>query len=157
MKVAVEPLTPERFSAFGEVLEPPSGAGRQYFERSLANLRPQARPSLSIARRNDVATLPLQARIMERHQFSSQSFLPVEVGRWLVLVAPHAADGGPDMTAARAFLARPDQGVTIGADVWHHPLTVFDRPAVFAIAMWLCHGPGDEEFRDLAEPVAITA
>jgi ureidoglycolate lyase len=83
---------------------------------------------------------------MERHLHSSQSFIPIEAGRWLVLVAPHGADGGPDMTRARAFLARPDQGVTYGADVWHHPSTVFDRIARFAIVMWKDGTSADDEF-----------
>jgi ureidoglycolate lyase len=29
---------------------------------------------------------------MERHEFTSQSFVPIEVGCWLVVVAPHARE-----------------------------------------------------------------
>ncbi|MFM7422520.1 MAG: ureidoglycolate lyase, partial [Alphaproteobacteria bacterium] len=83
---------------------------------------------------------------MERHEFSSQSFIPMEAGRWLVLVAPHGVDGKPDMEKARAFLARPDQGVTYGANVWHHPSTVFDREARFAVFRWKDGTSADDEF-----------
>jgi ureidoglycolate lyase len=81
--------------------------------------------------------------------------VPIDVGRWLVLVAPHAADGGPDMREARVFLAGPQHGITYAANVWHHPLTILDRPATFAIFMWLAGGNGDEEFVTLREPVTI--
>jgi ureidoglycolate lyase len=155
MQLIVEALAAEPFAAFGEVLAAPVEPGRHYFDRALANLRPGARPSLSIARKLDVSRLPLVARQMERHQFSSQSFIPIDAGRWLVVVAPHATGGGPDMTKARAFLAGPQQGITYAADIWHHPLTILDRPASFAVYMWLDGGKGDEEFFTLPAPVSI--
>jgi ureidoglycolate lyase len=154
LKLVVELLAAEPFAPFGEVLAVPPGAGRTYFDRALSNLRPSARPSLSLSRKEDLSSLPLVARQMERHEFSSQSFVPIEVGRWLVLVAPHSEVGGPDMRRARAFLAGPRQGVTYGANVWHHPLAIFDRPAAFAVYMWLEGGKGDEEF--FALPAAVT-
>ncbi len=54
------------------------------------------------------------------------------------------------MARARAFLARGDQGVTYGADVWHHPFTVLDGPARFAIFMWKDGTAADDEFVDVA-------
>jgi len=88
----------------------------------------------------------LQAELLERHEFSSQSFVPLDVSRWLIVVAPHAREGGPDRTAARAFIATGAQGVTYRADIWHHGLTVLDRPARFAIFMWRDGTTTDEEF-----------
>ena len=125
--------------------------GRTYFEDALATLRPKARPSISLTVKEPLAAMPLRSTIMERHEFSSQSFIPQEAGRWLVIVAPHAAGGGgPDMARARAFLARPDQGVTSGADVWHHPFTVLVREARFVIVMWRDGTNTDEEFVQVA-------
>jgi len=154
MQLIPEPLTAAPFAAFGDVLEAPLAPGRSFFDGALANLRPGARPSLSISRKQDLSWLPLTTHQMERHQFSSQSFVPIEAGRWLVVVAPHAATGGPDMGRARAFLAGPQQGVTYAANVWHHPLTILDRPACFAVYMWLEGSKGDEEFFTL--PAAVT-
>jgi len=157
LKLIVEPLAVEPFAPFGEVLTIPELTGRAYFDRALSNLRPSARPSLSLSRKEDLSSLPLVARQMERHEFSSQSFVPIEAGRWLIVVAPHATGGGPDMRDARAFIAGPRQGVTYGANVWHHPLTIFDRPAAFTVYMWLDGGKGDEEFFTLPAPVTIVA
>jgi ureidoglycolate lyase len=153
--VIAKPLTMSAFAPYGDVLQVPADAGRDYFDRSLANLRPGARPSLSLARRTEIASLPYVATLMERHEFSSQSFVPIDVGRWLVMVAPHAAGGGPDMTRAEAFLPQPGQGVTFAANVWHHPLTVFDRQGAFVISMWLAGGVGDEEFFTLRTPITV--
>lgn len=157
MKLILEPLAAGAFAPFGDVLEVPHPSGRSYFDGALGNLRPAARPSLSLSRKEELSSLPLTARQMERHEFSSQSFVPIEAGRWLVVVAPHAADGRPEMAGARAFLAGPHQGVTYKANTWHHPLTILDRPAAFAVYMWLDGGKGDEEFFTLPAPVTITA
>jgi ureidoglycolate lyase len=151
MRLIATPLTSAAFLPYGEVLEAPDIAGRTYFEDALANLRPQARPSLSLLVVDKVASLPLRSTTMERHRFSSQSFIPQEAGRWLVVVAPQAAAGGPDMARARAFLAGPRQGVTYGADVWHHPLTVLDSPARFAVLMWRTRNTGDDQIIQVPE------
>jgi ureidoglycolate lyase len=150
MRLTARPLTAEAFAPFGEVLEAPDGPGRAYFDRALANLRPAASLSLSLVVKEPIAALPLRSTVMERHPFSSQSFIPQDAGRWLVVVAPRAADGGgPDMAHAQAFLARGDQGVTYGASVWHHPFSVLDRAARFAVVMWRDGTAGDDEFTEV--------
>jgi ureidoglycolate lyase len=148
-RITTEPLTAEAFAPFGEVLESPSAPGRAYIDQALENRRAGAKPSLSFTRALPKSA-PFASTTMERHEFSSQSFIPMEAGRWLVLVAPHGADGKPDMAKARAFLARPDQGVTYGANVWHHPSTVFDREARFAVFMWKDGTSADDEFVEVA-------
>ncbi len=158
MILRAEPLTSAAFLPYGEVIECPDIAGRTYFEDALANLRPHARPSLSLTVKDRPATMPLRSTTMERHEYSSQSFIPQQAGRWLVIVAPHApprgagqTSGGPDMARARAFLAGPMQGVTFGANVWHHPFTVLDVPARFVVTMWRDGTKADEEFVEVPE------
>lgn len=144
----ISDLNEEQFASFGEVLTIPTIHGRYDASAALASARPGARPSLTFSLRDPVV-LPLRVRRMERHAFSSQSFIPLAPARFLVLVAPHAATGGPDMSLARAFLAGPGQGVTYRADTWHHPMAVLDGPACFAAFMWLDGSAGDEEFVDV--------
>ena len=146
MSIVPRPLTAEAFAPYGDVLTTPAEAGRLYFEQGLGNGRPAAHPSLSMINRTSFASLPLEANLMERHEFSSQSFVPLEVGRWLILVCPHAAAGGPEMSRAEAFIAGPHQGVTYRMNTWHHGLTVLDRSARFAVFMWRDGSKGDEEF-----------
>ncbi len=154
-RLVPQPLTQAAFAPYGEVLEAPEGFGRTYFETRLANGRKGAAPSLSMARIEPVAGLPITAVQMERHEFSSQSFIPIEPARWLVIVAPTAADGGPDAARALAFLPGPGQGITYGMNVWHHPMTVIGTPARFAIMMWLERSKTDEEFVKLAQPFEV--
>lgn len=154
--IKAQPLDSASFAPFGTVLRAPGDAGRDYFDDGLVNLRTEAKPSLSVARVVEPVVLPFAVKLMERHAFSSQSFVPMQAARWLVVVAPHAADGGPDIKRMQAFIAGPDEGIIFGADIWHHPLTVLDGPGSFAIGMWRAGDDGDEEFFDLPEPVIIS-
>ena len=111
MRIVAETLTPKAFAPYGDVLAAPDEFGRAYFDEGLRTSRPTAWPSLSVSRARPLARLPLEATVMERHEFSSQSFLPLDVSRWLVVVAPPAADGGPDPSpghhVSREHLASP--------------------------------------------------
>lgn len=145
MELTPQPLTQEAFAPFGDVIDMPRDAGRFYHDDALGNLRPGAGPSLSVALKAPTPDRPLKSEMMERHEFSSQTFIPVDVGRWLIVVAPHATTGGPDMAHARAFVADGTVGVTYRANTWHHGLTTLDKPGSFAVFMWKA-GTQDEEF-----------
>ena len=145
MLIDPQPLTKEAFAPFGDVIDVPTEAGRKYYEDALGNLRPNAHPSLSMTFRVETADRPLKSELLERHEFSSQTFVPVDVGRWLIVVAPHARAGGPDLAGLKAFIATGTQGVTYKPNTWHHGLTVLDRPGRFAVFMWRA-GTRDEEF-----------
>lgn len=145
MEIVPQPLTQAAFAPFGDVFETPETAGRKYYEDALGNLRPEAKPSLSLSYKVETPDRPLHSKELERHEFSSQTFVPVDVGRWLIVVAPHATAGGPDMTGLKAFIATGKQGVTYKPNTWHHGLTVLDRPGRFAVFMWRA-GTRDEEF-----------
>jgi ureidoglycolate lyase len=154
--IVAEPLEAAAFAPYGDVLVAPGGPGRDYFDAGLVNRRAAARPSLSVAHMLPLGALPLAATQMERHEFSSQSFVPIDAGRWFVIVAPKGTDGLPDTARARAFIAAPGQSVTFHADVWHHPMTVLDRPARFAVFMWLDGGAADTELIALAQPFTVS-
>ena len=146
MEISPQPLERAAFAPFGDVIDVPDEAGRTYYDEALGNLRPGARPSLSLSLKADTPDRPLRAVLLERHEFSSQTFIPIDVARWLIVVAPHAEQGGPDVKSVRAFIATGRQGVTYKANTWHHGLTVLDRPGRFAVFMWRDGGTGDEEF-----------
>ncbi len=150
MQIDPQPLTREAFAPFGDVIDMPSEPGRTYYEEALGNLRPTAHASLSLALKDETPDRPLRADLLERHEFSSQTFVPIDAARWLIVVAPHAADGGPDTAAIKAFIATGRQGVTYRANTWHHGLTTLDRPGRFAVFMWRDGGKGDEEFVPVA-------
>jgi len=154
--VVATSITPEAFAPYGDVLACPAEPGRVYFDHGLANGRPEVAASLSLSHVAPVAEMPLRVWQMERHEFSSQSFVPLDVARYVIVVAPKAASGGPDADKARAFIVPGDTGITYRINVWHHPLAVLDRPARFAVMMFRDGGPRDEEFVPVPEPFLVT-
>ncbi|NQW83527.1 MAG: ureidoglycolate lyase, partial [Alcaligenaceae bacterium] len=72
--ITIKPLNAKDFAPFGEVIEMPEKPGRIYFQDALGNLRPHAIASLSTTVKEPNSDLPLEVNLLERHEFSSQSF-----------------------------------------------------------------------------------
>lgn len=153
--IIAKPLNAKDFAPFGDVLEMPKSPGRVYFQEALGNLRPHASASLSTTLKDPSPALPFEVNLLERHEFSSQSFMPAEVHSWMIVVAPHDAQGKPDLDRVQAFIADDTQGITYKPNTWHHGLTVFDAPAKFNIFMWRDNTKGDEEFVSVS-PFLVT-
>jgi len=154
-EIVAEPLTAEAFKPFGAVVQGPPVPGRVYVTDTLANGRPHAPVCLSVATVEPRKELPLEVKVLERHDHSSQTFIPLSVSRYLVLATLDAPGGGPDVSRLRAFIARAGQGVTYAKGTWHHPVTVLDTPASFAVLMWRDGTTGDEEFVPVETPITI--
>lgn len=158
--IVAEPLTPEAFAPFGDVI-----AGRDDVRRfainggntmrfhDLANIDPgpDGRTIVSIFR-GQPRPLPFTLQVMERHPLGSQAFMPLSDRAYLVVVAP--AGDAPGVEELHVFLARGDQGVNYARGVWHHPLLALDSVTDFLVIDR--DGPGhncDEAV--LPEPVVI--
>lgn len=153
--VIAEPISTDAFAPYGDVLIAPKAFGRTYFDQGLVNARQGATASMSVAHIGEATSLPVTSIEMERHEFSSQSFIPMDVSRYLIVVAPHSTGGAADTGQARAFVVPGNIGITYGVNVWHNPITVLDRPGIFAIQMWLDGSATDEEFVKLDQPFRI--
>ena len=75
--------------------------------------------------------LPFPVRVLERHRYTQQMFVPVTppggahaTGRegYLVIVALNGADDRPDPATIAAFWAESNQGIVYHPGVWHAPL-----------------------------------
>ncbi|KAH0612874.1 uncharacterized protein H6S33_009254 [Morchella sextelata] len=86
--------------------------------------------------------------ILERHPYSSQSFIPLALppcadndtaSRYLVIVAPTLRDvegAPPDLEGLRAFVCSGVQGVTYAAGTWHAPMVALGEVEVqFAVVV----------------------
>lgn len=64
-----------------------------------------------------------EVKVLERHEYTSQSFLPLSGGsdRYLVIVALPGQDGKPDLQTLRAFTAASNQGFTYAPNVCYTP------------------------------------
>jgi ureidoglycolate lyase len=154
IRLAPEPLTAAAFAPYGQVLEMPAEAGRQDFAARLVNDRAGARPNFALIRVEPKA-LPLEIRTIERHPASSQAFVPLDGGRYLVVALPHLADGSPDAAGARAFVATAHQAINYDAGTWHVGITVIDRPTGFCMVIFEDGGPDDCHFRELEPPLVV--
>jgi ureidoglycolate lyase len=154
IELVAGPMRPEAFARFGTVVQAPAEPARILLPDALRNLRAASHPTLTASRSLPQA-LPLTSQVMERHRYSTQTFLPLDGVRYVVVVAPNTPDGGPDMSAAHAFLVSGDTGISYAADTWHHPHLVLDRPAAFAVLMWRDGTPGDIETRQLDAPFKL--
>jgi ureidoglycolate lyase len=106
MKIIATPLTAAAFARFGQVIEHPSDVGRIYLDETLSNARSSANVSISLVRSRPLATTELVVTKLERHKYSSQSFLPMNVSRHLVIVAECSSSNGPDQTRLHAFVGK---------------------------------------------------
>ena len=155
MRLTARPLTAAAFAPFGHVTDA-AGLDARVALPGIANLRPAAAPRLGWFHA-PASRLPLTTNVMERHRFSSQCFVPEVDARWLLLVAPHAAGGGPDIALALAFVATGRQAITYAPNAWHHPLVALDRPARFAVLTFLDDSADDDEFVTLPATIEIDA
>ncbi len=162
-EVVVEPLTPERFAPFGDVVSAGLGAGKDAnqgtavrfdWAAKLESSRPGARPNLVVARCAQ-QSLPLTLRLLERHPSSSQAFLPMVCESYLVVVAPKAPGGAPDLGGLRAFHCLPGQGINYHRDVWHHPIAALGSAADFAMLVWEDGSPGDCVEHPLTDEITV--
>ncbi|CAI4212263.1 unnamed protein product [Parascedosporium putredinis] len=111
--------------------------------------------------------------ILERHPYTSQTFIPLSSPRrraaYLVIVAPTISNtpdypamptprgrglpgpGLPDLRRLRAFVASGDQAVTYGAGTWHAPMVVLGRAEdkVDFVVVQFANGVGREDCQEV--------
>lgn len=147
--LAVEPLTPEAFRPFGEVVQAGgdsqpinAGSARQFADLATIDVG-DGSPRVSIYRA-EARRLPLPIAMLERHPQGSQLFMPLSGEPFVVVVAPAAAE--PDAAAVRAFVATGRQGVNFRRGTWHHPLIALAAGEFLVLDRG---GPGEncDEFR----------
>ena len=154
-RIDATPISKDSFSPFGELIDVAVSGERTDRAAGIEHRQANATFHLSTIRIAP-SSLPFSMTVMERHEFSSQSFLPLDAARYLLCVARTDSDGWPDIPSLHAFIVPQGVGVTYRTGVWHHPMIALDAPASFAIMMWYGDKP-NEEFADLSKPVAISA
>lgn len=150
----VAPLTREAFVPFGDVIEKhgaqvfATNGGQAERFHDLARLesgRADGRALVSIFHSRPFP-MPLQILLMERHPISSQAFVPVNGGRFIVIVGE--AGLPPTKENFRSFVTNGAQGVNYRPGTWHHPLIVLQEGDYLVIDH---AGPGPEFDQDYEE------
>lgn len=146
LTLTAAPLTSAEFAPYGDVIESqgPSdpinqGKGWRYPDLAQVDIASEnGRAAVSLMACVPEAT-PVALRLMERHPLGSQTFMPVNGQRYIVVVAPAGEPLRPE--ALRAFVANGNQGINYYRGVWHHPMIALDNACEF----FEVHraGPGD--------------
>ena len=138
IRLRPEPLTGDRFAAFGDVIEmSPDRKGAMNearFERfdGLARVDVgDGEVSVSIARCRAATSLPYCVDVVERHPLGSQAFVPLQTCRMLLVVASPA--DAVDARHFRAFVSNGRQGINYRRGTWHMPLIAFEQGDEFLI------------------------
>jgi len=153
-QVRIAPVcSPEDFAPFGEIITRPAIAGqRQFYSEWLGG--EGLKPVLHV---NNVltSTLPIAIKVLERHPHAAQCFVPLDVSRYLVTVAPSLPDGSADIAGLKSFIFPGTVGVVYRQGVWHAGASVLDRAGAFAVLMW--RGANDDDvFADI-DPISLIA
>lgn len=147
LELTAEPLTPEAFAPFGDVIDARTadyfhinaGRTRRYHDLAMVELLgDEARPLISIFASQPVA-IPLTLDFLECHPLGSQAFMPLHGERFLIVVAPPGETIDP--ATVRAFVTDGRQGVNYRAGTWHAIQSVLDREGEFLVVDR--GGPGD--------------
>lgn len=91
--------------------------------------QPHLKTPLHTNEHKNASTISHSIRVLEKHPYSSQTFLPMgcsseEFGYLVVVALENAETKEPDVSTLRAFLCKGNQAVTYGAGVWHAPMIV---------------------------------
>ena len=117
-------------------------------------------------------------RILERHPFTTQTFIPFnstsghhdqDEPLYLVIVAPSLKNqtttatlpnttgksetvtiaDPPDLSKVKAFVAHHGQAVTYGAGTWHAPMVVLGQRRLDFLVVQFANGVGDEDVQEV--------
>jgi ureidoglycolate lyase len=143
--IAATPITAEDYRRYGDVLSADRAdiaardanqgtAVRRNHQIELLHLRPDARANFSSFRCAPRTEWPMPLLMLEKHPCSTQTFVPMNASRYLVVVAMGGSE--PDLSTLRAFIAEAGTAVSYRPGVWHHPMIALDRVTDFACLVW---------------------
>jgi len=149
IELQAEPLSAEKFSAFGDVIERKEIADKIINQGLCERHHDLARLNFGDGRAGislfdaKPRFAPFRIDLVERHPDGSQAFVPLTNTPFLVVVADDD-DGCP--VDLRAFVTKPGQSVNILRNVWHGVLTPIGEPGQYIVVDRIGDGPNLEEY-----------
>jgi ureidoglycolate lyase len=122
-QVRAQPLTPQAFAPFGEIIDPQDRPPdiettiNRYWD---GVTRLECRSRAIQVGFVTAYQRPLRADWMERHLEATQAFIPLEGRPSVFVLSPPAPGPRPDLTKVAAFLLDGRRGVNLHVGTWHH-------------------------------------
>ncbi|MBX9934124.1 MAG: ureidoglycolate lyase [Methylobacterium sp.] len=153
IRLVIRPIAPDLFASFGTLHAEPDPLPRQDRAAPVWNGRPAVPPNLALIRSEPYAdVMPL--RRLEQHPLSSQSFLPLSVAGYVVVVAQDR-DGAPDPGTLTAFAVPGHVGLTYRAGAWHAHMMTRETPGTFAMLAYEDGSEADCVFAAIPETLLV--
>ena len=137
--VRLQSLTAQAFAPYGQVLQLDAAGQRAINQGTSSRLNLLA--SLDLHGANGQAVLAVfhaqaqsprtPCQMLERHNWGSQSFVPLLGARCRLWVA--TGDATPDLNTLACFEVSGQQGFTLHKGVWHHPLMALEASSFLVI------------------------
>ena len=140
-------INKRNFKPFGDLIEKPLFGNRSDFVAKIQKTSKVNKQSISVISLKP-SKPPLSIDIFERHKHTSQTFFPLDVQRYLIVVAPDL-DNKPDLEKIRAFIVPGTIAINYYIGTWHCPLQVLDRSGTFAILMYLFDSELDQQWSNI--------
>lgn len=164
-RILIEPISREAYSPYGSLIAADESvpfrlvnmatAKRFNHLAEVANLRADsAKLNLCVFRCSPLTEQELEIKLLEKHQFSTQVFLPMSSdAKFLVIVC--LGKDKPDLSTLKAFEASNSQGISYYPGVWHYPITAVGRQVDFACLVHEDDTANDCEIFNLDPPIEI--
>ncbi|MBX9694898.1 MAG: ureidoglycolate lyase [Cyanobacteria bacterium] len=98
--------------------------------------------------------LPLEIKLLERHEFSTQVFLPMKDDALFVVIVCLGGDK-PDLNTLRAFIVDGAIGISYRPGVWHYPMTALEKGIDFSCLVWEDGSKQDCEIVSLPSAISV--
>ncbi len=164
-RISAIPLSREAYEPYGNVIaadetQPYKFANMGTAKRfnhlcKVENLRSdKAKLNLCVFRCSPLQSLPLELKLLEKHQQSTQVFMPMAKDcKYLAIVC--LGGDSPDLSTLRAFLVEGAQGVSYYPGVWHYPMTALFSAIDFSCLVFEDESKEDCLISNLAKPILV--
>jgi ureidoglycolate lyase len=155
------PLVADEFAPFGDILSFDRTTARVVNNGNALRSDMPGRLEFSLGEprlalyRVEAKHLPISVAEWECHPNSSQAFFPLTARRYLVVVAPQAADGSPDGGRCQAFIGERGQGFVYRPGVWHAAIVALEEGGDFLMLIWEQGAAADCHTERLSHPIQI--
>ncbi len=145
-QIKAVPLTRTAYEPYGQVVaadenlpfRPANMGTAKRFNHlcKVENLRTaEAKLNLCVFRCNPLPALPLEMKLLEKHQLSTQVFMPMSMGSKYLAIVCLGGDK-PDLNTLAAFVVEGAAGISYYPGVWHYPMTALQAAIDFSCIVY---------------------